>query len=167
MDFTENQTIDKIKEKYKFTIDLSDNNKKPDDILFSFYGTILLTIKSFRFKEKIEKIKEELRIQKSNKSKSKDFIEFYSKEIETIEESIKNSQKKVDDENLFYVNDLRFNLETDYLYSKEKYNVDEVYKKLCEGILKELSEKNIGYEKLFVSYNDKIKDIFNILNINF
>lgn len=165
MNFTDNQTINTIKEKYKYTINYSDEFKKPDSILFSLYGAITLTIKGYHFKEKIAKIKETLKNQEN--SKSTDFIEFYRKEIEKIEECIENTLKKIDDFNMFYINDVPFNYENDYNYYKNKYKTDEIYKKVIEGAVKVLSEKNIEFEKLLVLYNDKIMDIFNLLNINF
>ena len=165
MNFTDNQTINSIKEKYKYTIDYSKDLQDPESIMFGLFGAIIKTIKGYHFKEKIEKIKETLKNQKNNKSK--DFIEFYSKEIEKIEKNIENTLKKIDDMNMFYLNYVEYYLENDYNHYKDKYKIDGIYKKVIEGAVEELSKKNIEFEKLLVSYNDNIKDIFILLNINF
>ena len=69
--------------------------------------------------------------------------------------------------NMFYLDYVEYYLENDYNYYKDKYKIDGIYKKVIEGTVEELSKKNIEFEKLLVSYNDNIKDIFILLNINF
>ena len=156
----ENQTIDSIKNKYKYTIDYTHYEKQADNILFVFFGNILYSKEHYHFSEKIAMIKAELQRNVLDKSK----LEEYKKEIEDLEGIITEKSVKVDDENNYYLN-TRYYFEFQYKRYENDNEINDKYKKLIKGLIDESATKNIKFEKLFILYNDKLKDLLNKLNI--
>ena len=111
--------------------------------------------------EKILKIKEALKENKNSLNKSD--LESITKDIITFEGIIKDTIKKAEDENLFFLNTITF-LDTAQDKHKDRPYVEEIHKKLEKGTINELAKKNIEYEKLFISYNDKLIDLYNKFN---
>lgn len=163
MDHFESQTIDYIKDKYKYVIDYSKFDNKPVLILYEFYGQILYSQEHYNFDEKIIKVKEAL---KTNNSLNKQLLEEYKNEINELEEKIKATKKNIGDDNSYFVRLLEFEIKIDYSRYKNNYYAKDIYKKLEKGVIDELAAKNIAYEKLLVFFDDKLRDLFNKLKIN-
>ena len=156
----ENQTIDSIKNKYKYTIDYTHYENQPDNILYGFFGTISYSQEHYHFSEKIAMIKAELQRNVLDKSK----LEEYKKEIEDLEGIITETSEKADGENNYYINTMYY-LELQYKRYENDSEINDMYKKLIKGLIDESATKNIKFEKLFILYNDKLKDLLNKLNI--
>ena len=91
MNDNEDELIEEIKQKYKFTLDYSNDKNKPNYILKCFLGRISFTVRRFHFDKRISIINELI---ENNKSKMNiNILEAYQKKINEIESNIKKYKK--------------------------------------------------------------------------
>ena len=157
MNDKQNESIEEIRNKYKYSIDYSNILNKPDFILFGIFATIYDSYKKFNFSEKISIIDKQLQ----NKAK-KDKFESYNEKINEIKDFVKNIEDDIFNEYTF-TSRLLHNAEDNYKYYKD----NDIYKKYSKGLLDNLIEIYIKYEKKFICFNEQLIDIINLLKINF
>ena len=157
MNDKQNESIEEIRNKYKYSIDYSNFLNRPDFILFGISATIHNSYKKFNFSEKISIIDKQLQ-NKANKDK----FESYNEKINEIKEFVKNIEDDFFNEYTF-TSRLLHNAEDNYKYYKD----NDIYNKFIKGLLDNLIEIFIKYEKKFICFNDQLIDIINLLKINF
>ena len=156
MNDKQNESIEEIRNKYKYSIDYSNFLNRPSFILFGILATIHNSYKKFKFSEKISIIDKQLQ-NKANKDK----FESYNEKINEIKEFVKNIEDDFFNEYTF-TSRLLHNAEDNYKYYKD----NDIYNKFIKGLLDNLIEIFIKYEKKFICFNDQLIDIINLLKIN-
>ena len=157
MNDKQNESIEEIRNKYKYSIDYSNFLNRPDFILFGILATIHNSYRKFNFSEKISIIDKQLQ-NKANKDK----FESYNEKINEIKEFVKNIEDDFFNEYTF-TSRLLHNAEDNYKYYKD----NDIYNKFIKEKLDNLIEIFIKYEKKFICFNDQLIDIINLLKINF
>ena len=138
----ESLSFERIKNKYKDTIDFSNPKDKPERIMYRFYGEITYSIEYYRFNEKIQKIKDALEIENNNINNSK--FEKYNAEITELEANIKETVKNAGDDNYFYVKVMNFELKADKKLYRWEPNIEDIDKNLAKNIIAEASKKTLN-----------------------
>lgn len=159
-----NNSIDEIKNKYKYEIDYTNIDNTPPFIVYGFRGEIALSIKKYNFNERISKITK--KIQNENNNLNKIDVESYKKIINEIKNNIEIYKEKIYDEGVFALSLVRC-IDYDCEKNKDIKNISNTHIKLISAALDNLREKFIYYEKLFIKINEQLIDIFNKLKINF
>ena len=138
----ESLSLERIKNKYKDTIDFSNPKDKSERIMYRFYGEITYSIEYYRFNEKIQTIKDALEIENNNINNSK--FEKYNAEITELEANIKETVKNAGDDNYFYVKVMNFELKADKKLYRWEPNIEDIDKNLAKNIIAEASKKTLN-----------------------
>ena len=156
-----NNTIDEIREKYKYKIDISDFLSTVDQIYDTFYIELLLSIPKYHFEENILKVKQIIDEKKTKLNKNK--LKLYADKIKDISDEIEKLKKDIHEE---YEPTWLFLYRLTKNYKENKYVPEalDLYEKMGKELLDKEAKKFINYEKTFLTINDKIIDIFNNLN---
>lgn len=158
------KTLEKIKNAYKFEIDLSNCIGEPIIINHSLFGGLICSIDEYNFKERINKINQTI---KSGKTKiHKDILNSFSNKLKEISDNLDKNRTKLLSENSSISITLK-SLKISYEKNQDNLEALNIYKKITKEILDEEVDKFIKYEKLLLNYNDIIIDISKKLSLNF
>ena len=156
-----NNTIDEIREKYKYKIDISDFLSTVDQIYDTFYIELQLSIPKYHFEENILKVKQIIEEKKTKLKNNK--LKLFADKIKDISDEIKTLKKDIYEE---YKSTWLFLYRLTKNYKENKYVPEalDLYEKMGKELLDKEAKKFIKYEIIFLTINDNIIDIFNNLN---
>lgn len=157
-----NETIDEIRERYKYEIDITDSGKTASMINNLFYAELLISFKKYCFPERIKKLNE---ILGNNKNKiEKNTLKSYIKEVKAIEDTIKQIMEK-QKEDYSFNSTLLYKLTKQCEYDLDNEEIINLYNNIGKDILDKEVKNYIKIEKLFINFKDSLIDITNKLKI--
>jgi len=148
------QTIDELKEGYKYTIDPLNFNNNAYIIYGLFYGRFIVRFKDYyRFEEKIKEIKHIL-LKKEDKI-PKNILDSYEAILKDISDGCQKVYKKVDSYFDEY-DPIIWEIFYDYKRNRDKPGAADIYLKIGKEIIDKEVNTLIHYEKKLISFNDEI-----------
>lgn len=146
----ESENIDELKEWYKYTID---PNNTAFLIYAIFHGLFTVRMMDYRFEERIKEIKHII-LSKSDKI-PKYTLDSYERILKDIIVGCQEVKKKVDS---FYYGSKEIieEITYDYKMNRDKPGAENIYKKIGKEMIDKEVNFLIKYEKILISYNDKI-----------
>lgn len=159
---TISKTIDDIKDRYKYNIDVLDYKKTADRIYDDFCYKLKQSIKEYNFEDNIIKLNKT--IQDKATKLDKDTLTSFSNKVKEISDTIEDIKKTIKDE---YGETWLFLYRSTKQYKINK-NLPEAlnfYEIMSQEILDKEANKFIKYEKIFLAINENIIDIYKKLNL--
>ena len=153
--------VEDIKKEYEYKIDPLNLTDTAFIIYSMFYGQFIIKLKDYRFKERINKIKN-IMYKKGNKI-AKDKLESFENTLKEILDGCKKIKKKVNSD-YNEMSPIISSISLDYERYMDKPGVAEVYQKIGKEIIDNEVKAFIEYEKILMSYNDNIINIKKNLN---
>lgn len=156
-----NQTIEEIKEKYKYIETL--NDKTLVRMNGTFYAKLKCSFIKYNFKERIAKLQKNLQDNYNNFDK-KDFY-IYLDKLNELENEITKLDKQLftDFKNSY---DFILSVSRNYTINKDVTGALKIYENIFKEILDNQVKNIITHEKEFILLNDHINDLIHKLNFN-
>ena len=156
-----NKTSNEIKNKYKYEIDIFDDEKTATIINDLFFAKFSVSLEKYNFFERVANLMKIIEIKKTKIDKA--ILESYEDKLNEIENSIRKIMGKLKEE-YYFMERILYQLTVSAKENIDKLDVLNTYNRMCTEILDKESGKYIKYEEILLAFNDDIIDINNKLN---